>query len=88
MKKTSCKVTFLVALLCGAALLGSSCSEKGGEPGEARTYEIDRNFRRGPVDFRVAVNRREVTIADRVTLLLETRAADGYAAPHRSSDPH
>ncbi|MCK4537251.1 MAG: hypothetical protein KAV42_00500, partial [Candidatus Krumholzibacteria bacterium] len=35
---------------------------------------------RGPVDFRVAVSRKEVTIADRLDLLVEARAREGYVA--------
>ncbi|UCF06871.1 MAG: hypothetical protein JSV33_07575 [bacterium] len=66
----------VILFLC--AVLLASCGERGTEsPGEA-TYKIDRNFVRGPVTFRVAVSEREVTIAQRVTMLLETRASEGY----------
>ena len=45
---------------------------------EEQTWEIDRDFTRGPVVLRVAVSRKELTIADRFDLLVETRAGDGY----------
>lgn len=41
-------------------------------------YEVDRSFQRGPVKFRVALNRGEITIAEHVNMLLEARAGDGY----------
>jgi hypothetical protein len=68
-------------MLAALAIAGLSCG--GGpdaESGEPAAYEIDRVWDRGPVSFRVAVSRREVTIADHVTMLLETRAREGYEA--------
>lgn len=45
---------------------------------EEQAWEIDRDFTRGPVVLRVAVSRKELTIAERLDLLVETRAGDGY----------
>ncbi len=68
------------ALITLAVLSAAGVFSCGGEdaavPG--KTWEIDRDFRRGPVDLRIAVSRRELTIADRVDLLIETRAREGY----------
>lgn len=70
-------VSALVAVIISPAVFFPSCG--GGGDGVQQGYEIDRNFRRGPVSFRVAVSREEITIADRVTMLMEARAEDGYS---------
>lgn len=67
-----------VALLCSFLALTASCADKSGDTSTAASYEIDRTFDRGPVSFRVAVSRKEVTIADHVTMLLEARSREGY----------
>jgi hypothetical protein len=66
----------VIILLCMVLL--ASCGERGAESPETLAYEIDRDFVRGPVIFRVAVSEKEITIAQRVTMLLETRASEGY----------
>ena len=68
--------TRAAVVLC--LLLAGGCGEAGG--GNEETWEIDRTVTRGPVDFRVAVSRESVTIADRLTMLLEARARDGWEA--------
>ncbi len=67
----------LIALAALSAAAFFSC---GGEDVAApeKKWEIDRDFRRGPVDLRIAVSRKELSIADRVELLIETRAREGY----------
>ncbi len=57
-----------------------SCSNDGGETSTGGEYEIDRSFRRGPVSFRVAIDRNEITIAEHVNMLIEARAEQGYVA--------
>lgn len=68
----------LVATLLSLVFAAASCADKRGDMEKETTYEIDRVFERGPVSFRVAVNHKEVTIADHVTMLIEARARDGY----------
>jgi hypothetical protein len=63
-------------LLTGAVVI-HSCGG-GNVSDHTETWEIDRDFRRGPVELRIALSRRELTIADRVDLLIETRAREGY----------
>jgi len=41
-------------------------------------FEVDTTYVRGPVSFRVALDRKEITIAQHVKLLLEARAREGY----------
>ncbi len=68
-------VLIVLAVTVSAAIF--SC---GGDESavEKQTWEIDRDFTRGPVVLRVAVSRKELTIADRLDLLVETRAGDGF----------
>ncbi len=70
-------VTTLLFAVSTAMLVGS-CGEQKSDIGGAAVYEIDETYRRGPVSFRVAIDRKEITIADRVTMLLEARAEAGY----------
>lgn len=72
LRNAACAALFVLALM----MVSCSGSEKA--DGARDTYEIDRDFRRGPVSFRVALDREEITIAERVTMLLEARAEAGY----------
>jgi hypothetical protein len=68
-------VIVALAIIASASVL--SCGgDKQAVPD--REWEIDRDFTRGPVVLRVAVSSGELTIAERVDLLIETRAGDGY----------
>ncbi len=62
-----------------AVLMLASC---GGEKehAEVGSFEIDETYRRGPVSFRTALSKKEITIAERVTMFLEIRAREGYRA--------
>ncbi len=80
-EKNGGNIRFVLYLLCVSAAAFLYSCEAGRPPGEtADKYEIDRNFTRGPVDFRVAVSKKEITIADNLKLLLETKAGDEYMA--------
>ncbi|HUV36695.1 MAG TPA: hypothetical protein VMX58_07135 [Patescibacteria group bacterium] len=72
------RIALFVLYAVSIQLLVGSCREEAGDGGTAAVYEIDRNYRRGPVSFRVAIDRKEITIAERVTMLLEARAEEGY----------
>ena len=61
-----------------AAILASCGGDE--ESAVAGSFEIDETYRRGPVSFRAALSRKEITIAERVTMLLEIRALEGYRA--------
>ncbi len=66
-------------LVCTFAILAVySCGRDQAPADIAGKYEIDLNFTRGPVDFRVAVSKKDITIADNITLLLQTKARDKY----------
>jgi len=66
-------VLFLV-LLCAA----SSCNK--GKAGKEKEFKFARSFESGPVGFRVSLSDSAVTIAQRVKMLLETRAQKGWRA--------
>ncbi len=63
---------FAVMFLAGA------CAKKGGEA-EGR-FTFKRSYRSGPVTFRVSLSDSAVTIAERVEMMLETRAEKGWRA--------
>ena len=74
------RITAAYTLLAAAALTSAAFFSCGGRDTavDEKTWEIDREFRRGPVDLRIALSRKELTIADRIDLLIETRARDGF----------
>lgn len=77
-RRTGWRIALVVLCAAFMQLLVGSCRETEPDSGTAVTYEIDKNYRRGPVGFRVAIDRKDITIADRVTMLLEARAGEGY----------
>jgi len=66
-------VLFLVLLVAAA-----SCN-KGGA-GKEKEFKFSRRFESAPVGFRVSLSDSAVTIAERVKMLLETRAQKGWRA--------
>jgi hypothetical protein len=62
-----------------AVLLLASCGGGGKRTG-TESYEIDETYRRGPVAFRTALSKKEITIAERLTMLLEVKVLEGYTA--------
>ncbi|NOZ23557.1 MAG: protein BatD [Planctomycetes bacterium] len=68
-------VRIALALLLTFCL--ASC-RKGKEAPGTQAFEIEKKFERGPVTFFVKVNKKEITIADRITLVLEVQAAEDY----------
>lgn len=72
------KRIFSALFLAVIAVSSVSCGSGDPRGEEEAAYEIDRVFRRGPVDFRIAVSDKDITIADRIDLLLEARADEGY----------
>jgi hypothetical protein len=70
--KRTILITVVIAILV-------SCGEREESVAES-AFEIDETYRRGPVSFRTALSKKEITIAERVTMLLEIKARDGYKA--------
>jgi hypothetical protein len=72
--------SFLAAVLTGLltmALVGGCAEEK--KKGEAAAvFEIEKEYKRGPVTFTQKVSKKEITIADRLQLVLEVRAQEDY----------
>ncbi len=70
-------IYFSLSVLLAAGVF--SCGGAGPE-GDGLKYGIDRTFTRGPVDLRVAVSKKEITIAEHIDLVIETKTRDGYIA--------
>lgn len=68
----------MLAFFAACAAMASCSGERGGTGGEADSFAIDRVWRRGPVDMRVAVTEDDITIADRVDLVVQALADEGY----------
>ena len=62
------------ALLAGILVAIASCSKDQAARPEGEAFEIEKKFTRGPVTLVVKVSRKSITIADRVTLVLEATA--------------
>lgn len=62
---------FLVAL---AALGLSSCARHQDDRAAGNSFEIEQEWERGPATFRLKVDRAEITIAERITLMIEVDA--------------
>jgi hypothetical protein len=56
----------------------SSCNK--GKAGKEKEFKVARSFESGPVSFRVSLSDSAVTIAERVKMLVETRAQKGWRA--------
>ena len=67
--------TALLALLA-LALGALSCAKREKEP----EFKLTRSYESGPVSFQVLLSDSAVTIAERLKMLLETRAQKGYRA--------
>ncbi|MBN2183984.1 MAG: hypothetical protein JW746_01520 [Candidatus Krumholzibacteriota bacterium] len=83
MKKIFSRISFQsasLAILTVSVLFASSCGDDGGEKSSGESWEIDEKYSRGPVDMRVALSKKELTIADHLSLLIEARAKEGYIA--------
>ncbi len=71
------RIAVLTAVAICAVVL-SSCGKQADKPGTETTFEIDKKYERGPVTFRVKASRKQITIADRITLVLEVLADQKY----------
>jgi len=73
-------VSLVFFLLAFILPLNEGCKENV-PSGEAKSnYAFDTTFVRGPVSFRVACTKKEITIAEHLKLLLELRTRAGYRA--------
>ncbi|MBN1164403.1 MAG: hypothetical protein JXB45_07475 [Candidatus Krumholzibacteriota bacterium] len=71
-------IYFLLGLVAVLAALLVSCGEERPAAAEEEDFEINRRYQRGPVDLRIAISKKEITIAERVKMLIETRVREGY----------
>ena len=66
----------MLALAAGALLC--SCGKEDREETGAASFAIKKTYERGPVTVRLKIDRDEITIADRITLVLEAEAEEQY----------
>jgi hypothetical protein len=62
---------FLIFLLSG-------CKKKEAKKGSTKEFEIEKEYKRGPAVFSIKINKKEITIADRIKLKLEVRVKEDY----------
>jgi len=72
-RRKSARTVFVLVSLLAFSL---SCGKKAAED----EFAFHRDFRSGPVSFRVSLSDSAVTIAERVNMMLETRAEKGWRA--------
>ncbi len=79
MLKIRAKNLFLLQILCclGLLLILAGC-EKSADGKKETTFEIDKDYQRGPLAVHVRVDKARVTIADTFTLELEAAIGQGY----------
>ena len=66
-----------LVVVCGVFGLASCAKDVPKETGDAK-FEIAKEYKRGPVELSVKVSKKEITIADRITLLLSAVAKEDY----------
>ncbi|MBN2070985.1 MAG: hypothetical protein JW814_05960 [Candidatus Krumholzibacteriota bacterium] len=80
MNARSGKFLFLLlsaVVFASPAAFFASCGG-GGEEKTGGGWEIDEKYTRGPVDMRIAIDKKELTIAEHLSLMIETSAREGY----------
>jgi len=69
---------WITALCLLLALTGIGCGKEERGKASGDTFEIEKEFKRGPVTFTLKVDHKEITIADRLRLALEVSAKEEY----------
>ncbi len=68
-----------VLIFINIILLAAGCHGGSGEVPDS-AFEIDETFERGPLTVRLALDRKEITLADTVRLVIDARCETGYRA--------
>ena len=74
MVKIAFRIWFVFLALC-VCLQG--CADKG-DDGGAGLFEIERNYRSGPLEVFVRVEKRQITLAETLEVEISALASDGY----------
>jgi hypothetical protein len=67
-----------VLLCCSLLFVCAGCEKTTDEKTQGKTFEIDKDYQRGPLTVHVRVDKAKVTIADTVLLELEAGVEPGY----------
>jgi len=82
MKGTTTERTTRRFARCAAAALAAlavlSCAAPRHDASGEAAFEIDKNYTRGPLSLDLKVSRKEITIADQITLAIEATAEEDY----------
>jgi hypothetical protein len=68
----------LVGALCLVALIAAFGCDKKATDAAAAKFEISKDYKRGPVTFKIRIDKKEITVADRLHLELEAQAGEDY----------
>ena len=71
--KTSLFVYIMMTLFITAA-----CTQKENGKKPETTYPIEKEYKRGPIEFRLKLSHEEISIADRIHLVLEVQSDEAY----------
>lgn len=66
------------ALVCLVAIFLCSCYDANPNQRRTITYEIEKKYERGPVALTLKVDKKEITLADRLQFVIESAAAEEY----------
>jgi len=66
-----------VIVLASVSALLSCAGRKGIEPAEGR-FEIEKRYERGPIKVELKVDRKEISIAERIRLVLQAEIGEDY----------
>jgi hypothetical protein len=73
------KKSFLLhILLCCSLLICTDCERKANSKGQTTTFEIDKDYQRGPLTVHVRVDKAKATIAETILLELEAAVEPNY----------
>ena len=69
----------LIILMCSILLLADTgCKNTKNNEKQALTFEIDKEYQRGPLTVHIRVDRAKLTIADTIWVEFETKTESGY----------
>jgi len=71
---------FVLLVALTAAFAPFSCGKEDAGEAPGKEFEIEKRYQRGPISVELKVSRKEITIADRLTLVLQAEVQEDYEA--------
>ncbi len=69
---------FSLLVLLAFTVTGVSCSQDEPSAPDAQKYDIEKEYQRGPATVRLKIDHKEITIADRIQLVLQAVVDEDY----------